>query len=172
MPQAALIFKMLCCSGLLAILCAFFGEIRNSSSLVFFSTVLIAPTVEEFGKILIPLMTLEKRPWRFSSDNAIMAVCLMSGFTFAFIENLLYLLIYIPKDQLTAGIVAFRLTACTALHMAGTAISGYGLSRCWRRAHDAQTEADLVPAMRWIIAAVVLHGIFNAGAIVYSIIKH
>ena len=170
-PHPSTLPKMILYAGFLSVVCAFFGEHRDKSRMIVLSTAVIAPLVEEFGKVILPLMTLEKKPWRFASDNAILGVCLVSGFVFATIENLLYFFVYIPKDELTAGTVAFRLTACTALHMIGTALSGYGLARCWRRAHDARTETDLRPAMRWLIAAVILHGLFNAAAILYTIFE-
>lgn len=169
--HTAMLAKMILCAGFLAVVCAFFGEHRVTSRMALLSTVIIGPLVEEFGKVILPLMTLEKKPWRFASDNAILGVCLVSGFVFAAIENLLYFFVYIPEDELTAWIIAFRLTACTALHMICTALSGYGLARCWRVAHDARTETDLRPAMHWLIAAVVLHGLFNAAATLYAIFE-
>ena len=64
-----------------------------------------APVVEEVAKVVLPMMWLEKEPWRFRGVWAIVFPCIVSALVFATIENLLYFHIYIPRDKLSDGII-------------------------------------------------------------------
>ena len=104
----------------------------------------------------------------FSSGGSVAALCALSGLVFASIENLIYFFFYI-KDP-TPEIVLWRLVACTALHVACAALSGLGLARAWRRAAAARSAADPSLAASWTVAAIVLHGAYNALATVWELL--
>lgn len=156
---SALWFLGIClASGFFAIICAVFREAGSGGATAVF---LFAPACEEIAKIAIPLMTLEKRPWTFHYPSQIVVSCLLSGLIFATIENILYFVVYIPHEELTDGIVAWRLCVCTALHITGAAISSAGLVAGWRAAKKTRGTFNFRTALPYIIAAMTIHGIYN-----------
>lgn len=163
------VFTGLCAiSGIVAVLCALMkGSFGFASLAVIFG----APVMEEVAKALGPLMVLEKRPWRFGSAAAIVVVGLVSGLVFASIENVLYFFVYISPDKLTPGLVLWRLTVCTAVHVSGAGLSCTGLARAWRRAASAKGEFEMAPAVPWFFAAMAMHGLYNAGAMLHALLK-
>ena len=145
-------------AGPFAILCAGVREVASAKSIL--AIAVLGPIAEELGKIAAPLMTLEKKPWLFSSGGSIAVLCALSGLVFASIENLLYFFVYLEDP--TPGIILWRLCACTALHVSCSTLSGFGLARVWRRAARDRVPADPSFAASWVIAAVILHGVYNA----------
>lgn len=154
-------------SGFAAIVCTLTKGGGGSMAL---ATAVLAPVVEETSKIIVPAMVLEKRPWRFFSAAELLVVCAFSGLIFATVENLLYFFVYIPKDQLTIGILLWRLSVCTRLHVLCASISGFGLGRVWRAARENHSVAELSRASGFVIAAMVLHGLYNLGTLVYALV--
>ena len=154
-------------SGFAAIVCALMKGGGGSMAL---AIAVLAPVVEETSKIIMPAMVLEKRPWRFSSAAELLLVCAFSGLVFATIENLLYIFVYIPKDQLTIGILLWRLSVCTLLHVSCASISGLGLGRAWHAARDNRSLAEISRAAGFVVAAMVLHGLYNLGALIYAVV--
>ena len=152
-------------SGLIAVFCAL---VKGGSGYLSLAVIVGAPVVEEISKILCPLMVLEKRPWRFASAGAIIAACALSGLVFASVENLLYFNVHIPREKLTAGIVLWRLVVCTSVHVAGAVASGIGLSRAWRRAAQSFGRFEIGRIWPYVVAAMILHGLYNLIAVIYS----
>ena len=154
-------------SGFAAIVCTL---IKGGGGSMALAIAVLAPVVEETSKIIMPAMVLEKRPWRFSSAAELLLVCAFSGLVFATIENLLYIFVYIPKDQLTIGILLWRLSVCTLLHVSCASISGLGLGRAWHAARDNRSLAEISRAAGFVVAAMVLHGLYNLGALIYAVV--
>jgi len=153
-------------SGLAAVLCAILKASSGYGILMF---VVAAPVAEEMAKTMLPLMVLEKRPWLFGSHSSIVLVGLLSGAVFASVENALYFFVYIPAAKLTFGIVLWRLIVCTAMHVGCTMLACGGLARAWSRAREACGEFKMSVALPWLVAAVVIHGVYNLGAFIYSV---
>lgn len=165
--QRLLVFTALSVfSGCIAILCTF---AKGAVGYTVLAVVLGAPVVEELSKAMGPLMVLEKRPWLFGSATSIVLIGVVSGLVFATVENLLYFFVYIPAGELTYGTFIWRMTACTALHVTGTVLSCIGLARAWRRAERAKAEFKAEIAAPWCIAAIVLHALYNTGALVFGV---
>lgn len=154
-------------SVVMALPCALLKEEANTLPLF---EVVVAPVVEETAKILFPLIMLEKTPWRFSNGFVLLAVCCVSGLLFASLENLLYFHLYIPAGKLTTGIIYWRLLVCTFVHVAGTALSGTGLVRAWQEAKQSCGRFNGALAWPYIIAAMILHGLYNAGALTFGLL--
>ena len=154
-------------SGFAAIVCTL---IKGGGGSMALATAVLAPVVEETSKIIVPAMVLEKRPWRFSSAAELLVVCAFSGLIFATVENLLYFFVYIPKDQLTIGILMWRLSVCTLLHVSCASISGVGLGRVWRTASERRSMAEISRAAGFVVAAMVLHGLYNLGTLIYAVV--
>lgn len=162
--------------GLFALLCVVVGPLaivctllKGEFGLGIIAVVLGAPFVEEVAKSLAPLMVLEKKPWLFSSAFSIVMTGFLSGAVFATIENLLYFFLYIPAGKLTPFLILWRLIACSMLHIGCSTLACYGLSRAWKKAFVDRCEFDVVPAIPWLTAAIVIHGTYNLGAVLFSL---
>lgn len=162
------VFAALCAlSGLLAVFCAL---LKGGFGFGALAVVVGAPLVEEVAKAMGPLMVLEKRPWSFGSASSIVLVGVVSGLVFATLENLLYFFVYIRPENLTPGLVLWRLVACTLLHVTGATLSCCGLARGWRRAAAAKGTFEMSVAVPWMVSAMLVHGLYNAGAVVYGLL--
>ena len=159
-------FGLCAASGLFAILCAF---AKGALGFGLLAVAVGAPVVEETAKVVLPLMCLEKEPWRFRSVSSIALTCLCSALVFATIENLLYFHVYISKDKLTAGIIQYRLTVCTLMHVACTMISTCGLARAWREAKKGLSAFSAPTVTPYLVVAMVIHGLYNAVAMIFSL---
>ena len=152
-------------AGPFALLCAI---VRESVSTTALAIMVAGPVAEELAKIAAPLMVLEKRPWLFSSGASLAGLCALSGLVFATIENLVYFFVYIQEP--TPEIVLWRLFACTALHVICASLSGVGLARAWRRAAAARGAVEATFATPWIVAAMSVHGAYNAMATTWELL--
>ena len=152
-------------SGFVAVVCALLRGWVGVESL---ALVVGAPVVEEVAKVACPLMVLEKRPWAFPSGWVVAALCAVSGLVFATVENILYFCWYIPPERMTDGVMAWRLSVCTLVHVSAATITGIGLARVWRRMATTRFRFEFSSVMPWLAAAMVLHGLYNLGAFVFE----
>lgn len=134
--------------------------------------VVVGPALEEMMKIGAALIVLENRAYLFRSGAQILFAAMAAGLLFAVVENLLYIYVYYPE-----GSERFRLwrwTVCTTLHVGTTTIAGMGLLHMWRNATTPRQTANglayqrpqAVHAYPYIVLAVVVHGAYNAFALV------
>jgi hypothetical protein len=127
----------------------------------------IAPVVEETMKIAIALWVVEKRPYLFRMPLQILLCALAGGLAFAFIENLMYLNVFIPGSRETVptaaatGLTLWRWTVCTGLHVTCSFVAGLGLVRMWSHAIAHRTRPKVAHAAPLIITAIVVHGTYN-----------
>ena len=149
-----------CVAGPFAVLAAF---LKTSSPALALVAVVMAPLVEELGKVAAPLMTLERWPYRFVSGAQLVLVCAVSGLIFGCLENLLYLLLYLKHP--TAALAVWRWTVCTSLHVGCSLIAGLGLRRIWLAARAAFKRPDVSLAAPYFLTAMAIHGTYNALAI-------
>ena len=148
--------------GPYSILAALF---QGGSSTVFMLiyAVIIGPVVEEMLKQSGALFLLERRPWwlRFGWQFPVIAV--ISASLFATIENLMY--INGPLQELEGAAfteaVRFRWRVCTALHIGCSLLASVGMWRIWKRQVADGRPAHISDGYRWIVTAVVAHGLYN-----------
>ena len=161
--NALLRFLGLCtASGVFAVLCAI---VKGTLGFGLLAISIGAPVIEETAKVILPLMCLEKKPWQFRSAIAIASACIVSALVFATIENLLYFFVYIPKERLGDGIIMFRLTVCTTMHVGCATISACGLVRAWREARGKLCDFSTATALPYLVVAMAIHGLYNGIAI-------
>jgi RsiW-degrading membrane proteinase PrsW (M82 family) len=126
----------------------------------------IAPLIEEMLKITGVLYLAERKPWLIPHGLAIPLIAVASGLAFGVIENVIYLNIYIPDAD--PEIRRWRWTVCTSLHGGCSLIAGLGVLRMYRSI-DRRTGPPMVSlASPYLIAATVLHGVYNLGAVFFS----
>ena len=130
--------------------------------------VLIAPVTEEVMKVAATLWVVEKRPYWFRSPVQIMICSIAGGLAFAAIENVLYLFVYFPDADPWLTVV--RWTVCVGLHTVCSALAGIGLVRIWSRAISSRRRPQISDGVRWGLAAILIHGLYNGTATLVEIL--
>jgi hypothetical protein len=149
-------------AGPLAIVGAFWGGGQSIFSVLML--LVIGPVTEEIMKVAAPTIIVEKWPYVFRGRSQILLCALCAGLAFAAIENVLYLFVYVrdPSQRL----VLWRWTVCVALHSVCSLIAGIGVMRSWQVVMTTRQRANLLPAFRPLVVASVVHGAYNAAALV------
>jgi len=151
-------------AGPWALLGAFYGSGQTLWSIL--AIVVFAPVVEETMKAALALYVVEKKPFLFRSAVQI-ALCVVAGaLVFSCIENLLYLKVYIPQPP--PWLAHFRWTVCVTMHTGCSFIASMGLMRIWRDIWKRRARARLPLGYPYLVTAALIHGAYNAFAIVFS----
>lgn len=148
-------------SGVFAILGAFIVPTGTEFPAVM--AIVGAPISEELLKISLVIYVCEKRPWLFQSSVQILSCGLLSGIIFAIVENLIYLNIYVPGAS--DGMARWRWSVCVLLHATCSTIAAFGAVRIWQTFQQQGRMPRLADGARWIVAAVVIHGLYNFGVV-------
>jgi hypothetical protein len=129
--------------------------------------IVLAPVIEELLKQSGMTYVLEKKPYRVFASWQFVFAAIVSGLAFGVIENLVYTgqLMAVLSPQQFARAMAFRWVVCTPLHAVWAAIASLGLIRVWKKQARDGRPADLSAAFPFFVAAMVLHGAYNAWAI-------
>lgn len=120
---------------------------------------LFAPAIEEVLKPCGVYFLLERRVRYLSSRLQVALLSMMGGIVFAAIENVIYLCLYVRRPVL--GLIVWRWTVCLAMHAACSFLVGLGLGKllpAMRRGEPFELE----DCFGWVIAAIVIHGVYNA----------
>lgn len=149
-------------AGPFAIVGAFWGAGLSLSSVVMVTV--LGPLTEEILKIAAPTLAVETRPYVFRSGFQIILCGFCGGLAFAAIENLLYLFVYIPNPP--SSLVLWRWTVCVAMHTCCSTIAAMGVQRVWKTTMTTGTRPRLSLAFPAVIVAAVVHGLYNAMALV------
>jgi hypothetical protein len=126
--------------------------------------VFIGPVTEEIMKIAAALWVVEKRPYLFKSLWQILFCAAAGGAAFAFIENLMYLYVYLPEHS--AKLAAWRWSVCVGLHMNCSFVAGVGMARIWDNAVRNRHRPQLWLGVPWFVMAMTAHGIYNGTVVV------
>lgn len=128
--------------------------------------VVVGPLVEEVGKIMAPLMVVERNPARFTRPSQIVVCGLMAGLVFAVIENFMYLKVYI--DDPTPALVAWRWSVCVLLHTGCSLLAASGVARIRSTSLREQKPPVLETGAPRILLAVGVHGVYNLLAVLLN----
>jgi len=143
--------------GILAVVGTLLSQSLYGNALI--AVTILGPTTEEIFKIALPLWLVEKRPWLYRTNGQILICAIASGLGFAAVENLIYLNVYVPNPS--ASFAAWRWTVCVLLHAGCSTVAGIGVVRIWNRFQEQQRAPVLADGARWIMAAIVVHGVYN-----------
>ena len=162
------------CGGPFAILATLATAFTDGMAGGLIYIVVIGPVVEEMMKIGAALLVLENRPWLFRNGLQTVIAAAAAGLMFAVVENVLYIHVYNPEG--TESFRLWRWTVCTSLHTGTSTIAGLGLLHMWNKAvapalSNPDTEfqrPQVLDAYPYILTAVVIHGAYNAFAVVMS----
>lgn len=120
----------------------------------------IGPTIEEMLKVGVLAFLVETRPYLLRGASQIRIAAVASALAFATIENLLYVFWYL--DAPSQSLILWRWSVCTSLHVVATCIAAEGVVRVYSRSHRTLSRPDLSHGFRWLVAAIGLHGLYNA----------
>jgi hypothetical protein len=130
----------------------------------YFLVIVIAPILEEIAKVALALVLLESKPYMVSNGMQIVLACMLSGFFFGSVENLLYLHVYIPDPS--PFISTWRWSVCTAMHTGTTTIASLGLLRAWRYADEQMCRPPIHLGFPLFATAMIIHGSYNTLALI------
>jgi len=137
---------------------AMMGGVEGGGSGVAMYTI-FGPVTEEIMKITAALWIVEKKPYLFRSLGQILLCALAGGAAFAFIENLMYLYVYVPDPSI--ALVNWRWTICVGLHVTWSFIAGVGVARIWDNAIRNRQRPQLALGVPWFVLAMAGHGMYN-----------
>lgn len=157
-------------AGPFAFIGAFLVELRLTVGTEWYYLLVIclfAPLIEEILKVSGVLYLAEQKPWLIPNNWIIPVSALISGLIFATAENFWYLLVLIPDaDQ---QLVEWRWIVCTLLHVTASFIAGLGVARIYNKCIHTKQQPRVSYASGYLIAAVVLHTLYNTSVTIYSI---
>lgn len=153
------VFVVCALSGLLSVATTFISTIFYGGSASGLSVILFAPTIEEFAKVLPILIVLDKNPNLFRSTFQIIICAVVSGLSFAAIENVLYLNVYIRDPSVE--LVKWRWSVCVALHSTCCFVTSMGFAKAWRK-FKLQPFTGWVKDVRFFLfSAIFIHCLYN-----------
>ena len=156
---------MVLASGLFGFTCAFLREIGAVIPEAL-AAIFVAPPVEEILKIAIPIIILEHRQHWLGSGRELLWFAMGSALVFAIAENLMYGLVYLEDPG--AGLLAWRWTACTAMHVAASGLAGVGLMRAYERGLRTGRNPRFVWEWPWLAGAIAVHMAYNTFAVFFA----
>ena len=152
-------------SGLFAILAAILRQLTIGLPDLL-AAVLVAPPVEEILKIAIPIMVLEHRAQWLGRGRELLWFALGSALIFAVVENLLYTFVYLNDPS--AKVLWWRWTACTAMHVVASGLSGVGLIRAFNRGQREKQPPRFIWEWPWLAGAIAVHMVYNTFAVFFA----
>jgi len=154
--------------GVWAVLAAMWNNSTVGGSMLFVA-VIFAPVIEEIMKVALAAWIVEIKPYLFKHERQVRIAIIASGAMFGILENIYYSLVVLPAVGAPESMYLFRWIVCTALHITTTIVSSIGVAKVWREATVNLREPNLDSAYPWLIAAMVLHGLYNGGAVLFEI---
>lgn len=128
------------------------------------------PVIEEMMKLGGLLFLLEKKPWYILRGWHIIVAACVSAILFGVIENLVYSGIYLRNVNSISHetVMTFRWSVTVVLHTATTFVGAMGLRKAWQSTIAKGRLFDSQIAEPYIAAAVVIHGSYNALALLFN----
>jgi hypothetical protein len=155
----------------LAIVGGFLGiigaVIQEGQSLNFLLVIVVgAPIIEEAMKPIGVWIALIRWPQVFQSQLFTALLSALGGLVFGIIESLIYVTVYV--DDPPDWFITYRFSVTLGLHATASYLVGLGIN--YKVIDWAQGRCPLPKSSRnYYIAACVLHGVFNATALVLGI---
>ena len=133
--------------------------VKGGTGAVLLLVVVAGPLVEEIGKIMAPLMVVERNPLRFTRSSQILVCGFMGGLVFAVLENVMYLRVYI--DDPSPALTLWRWTVCVALHTGCSLLAAVGVARMRAVSLEGKRPPVIETGAPWILLSVIVHGAYN-----------
>jgi hypothetical protein len=151
-------------SGLFASLTVLMMQLHVQAQITV--TIVLLPIFQELMKIVIPIWICEKRPWLFQSPIQIVFCGVVSALMVSTAANV-FLISVVFKNAPT-WIVLWRLVVCPALQVLCSLVASIGLVKVWRGIQARRGMPQLSDGAWWITAAMLIHGGYNAAALLWG----
>lgn len=133
--------------------------------------VLFGPIIEELLKQSGMIYLVERKPYRVFASWQFFVAAWISALIFASVENVIYIAEYariMGEPDRVSSFAAFRWSVCTGLHLCCATVAALGVQRVWKKQLESGRPADLSHGFPLIVTAIVLHGIYNSIALLFS----
>ena len=148
--------------GVLGVLGAIIQEWSQGSLLVAF---VAAPMIEEVMKPCGVYLLLVRWPEVLISRLYTALLAAVGGLSFAVVENIIYLQFYFPEH--TQTLVAFRYSACLAVHVVCSFILGFGINQ--KLLASIRGEIPFLKGnKKFFFIPMVIHSLFNIMAVLFA----
>lgn len=165
-------------AGPAAILGALWSSLGLGGGLGYLAVTVTGPVVEEMAKVAVVLWVVERKPWllgavsptrarQVTGTASIIAAGLAGGLLFGAIEYAIYLKVYFPDRG--EELAAWRWGVTMPMHALCSTVAAVGVARMWRRVMAERRPARISDAFPWIVAAILIHGLYNSCAVLLSV---
>ena len=148
--------------GLFSIIGAFCTELTSGGFLVVFVG---APIIEECLKPCGVYLLQAKWPKALRSQSYTALLTALSGLTFALVENVVYLKVYIPDADLR--LIIWRYTIGLTMHTVASFIFGFGINQKLIAGVKGEIKF-LSTGKRFFFSAMILHSLYNILVTVFA----
>jgi RsiW-degrading membrane proteinase PrsW (M82 family) len=128
--------------------------------------IVFGPALEEVLKSCLVAGVVDRRPNVFVDRDQILLAGAWSGVCFAAVEAMIYT--NQSLEPAPVELVWYRWTVCVVLHAACSLMAAIGLAESWELARRGERGGALA-ALPFLLAAIVLHGGYNAMCVLLAI---
>lgn len=125
-----------------------------------FNAALTGPILVEAAKMVTALILVERWAYLVRCKDQLYVVAMGTAFLYGVVQNIVYLVVLFPGSPET--LVAWRWLICVPAHMLLSACAVRGLVPVWERTTEELRRPLIGRALPAMIAAIVLHGAYNA----------
>lgn len=152
-------FAIAAAGGVLGVLGAIMQEWSYASPVIAF---VAAPMIEEVMKPCGVYLLLARWPEVLTSRIFTALLAAVGGFSFAVVENIIYLQVYFPEH--TPTLVMFRYSACLTMHVVCSFILGFGINQ--KLLASVRGEVPLLKGnKKFFFIPMIIHSLFNIAAV-------
>ena len=163
--RPGILLGLMLLGGLFSILAAILRQLTIGLPDIL-AAVVVAPPVEEILKVAVPIMVLEHRMGWLGRGRDLLWFAMGSALVFAVVENLLYSFVYLTNPS--SELLWWRWTACTAMHVVASGLSGVGLLRAYNRGCRDNQPPRFVWEWPWLAGAIAVHMAYNTFAVFFA----
>lgn len=128
--------------------------------------IVFGPALEEVLKSCLVAGVVDRRPRLFVDRDQILLSGAWSGVCFAAVEAMIYT--NRSLEAAAAELVWYRWTVCVVLHAACSLMAAIGLAESWELSRRGE-RGGAMAALPFLLAAIVLHGGYNAMCVLLAI---
>lgn len=128
--------------------------------------IVFGPALEEVLKSCLSAGVVDRRPRLFVDRDQILLAGAWSGVCFAAVEAMIYT--NQSLEPAPVELLWYRWTVCVVLHAACSLMASIGLAESWELARRGE-RGGAMAALPFLLAAIVLHGGYNAMCVLLSI---
>lgn len=127
----------------------------------FFMSCITFPIAEELAKIAVMIWVMERKPFLFKRPSQILWCSILGACLFIVVQNGLFFKLFSIGSEF--DLMLWRWIALPLIHVICSLFSATGFVRVWRRCVEDRTRPEITLASSWVMIAMLVHCLFNAG---------